>query len=179
VKKHSLDTLPLLNRERLLHKRDIVDVVSEFCDLKRCAGYFKACCPHPDHNESNPSFFVWPKNQRFKCFACDKGGDVVDFLVWVKGCTFDEAIELGTLSGDPDDLLRHRAKHQQDVIDSMEAEVNATHRFLLSTRLYYLRGPLGFARVEKIAKKADRLLERRGYQAASEYLRRKELALLD
>lgn len=35
-----------------------------------------ACCPF--HSEKTPSFSV--KNNRYKCFSCGEGGDVIDFV---------------------------------------------------------------------------------------------------
>lgn len=35
-----------------------------------------ACCPF--HNEKTPSFSI--KNNRYKCFSCGEGGDVIDFV---------------------------------------------------------------------------------------------------
>lgn len=32
----------------------------------------------PFHNETNPSFWYYSERNRFKCFGCNVGGDVID-----------------------------------------------------------------------------------------------------
>src|SRR5215211_74571 len=39
-------------------------------------GKAKGLCPLPDHQEKTPSFYVYP-NDRWWCFGCGRGGDVV------------------------------------------------------------------------------------------------------
>lgn len=34
-------------------------------------------CPLPDHDDSTPSFYLYPDG-RFYCFGCGRGGDVID-----------------------------------------------------------------------------------------------------
>ena len=49
-------------------------------------------CPNRDHPDRTPSFTV--KDGRWRCWsACDRGGDVIDLLVWLDGVTKAEAIE--------------------------------------------------------------------------------------
>lgn len=48
----------------------------------------KALCPF--HDEKTPSFSV--KGEMFKCFGCDAGGDVIDFVMMMERCDFKTAI---------------------------------------------------------------------------------------
>ena len=41
-------------------------------------------CPHPDHEDENPSFHVYPDG-RFHCYGCGWHGDVTDLWSLVKG----------------------------------------------------------------------------------------------
>jgi hypothetical protein len=52
-----------------------------------------ACCIFPDHNEKTPSMKYFKKKNRVHCFGCGKGGDVVDVLQAIKGCSFEEALK--------------------------------------------------------------------------------------
>ena len=45
----------------------------------------------PLHNESTPSFHIYPTNKWY-CFGCGKGGDTVDFIVLKLGIPMSEAI---------------------------------------------------------------------------------------
>ena len=50
----------------------------------------------PFHNEKSPSFTLYPKNNRFKCFGCGAAGDAIDLYSQVKGIDLRKALqELG------------------------------------------------------------------------------------
>jgi DNA primase len=70
---------------------DIVSVVSEYVHLKKRGRSFIGLCPF--HKEKTPSFNVDPQKQIYKCFGCDKGGDVINFVMEIKGLTFPEALK--------------------------------------------------------------------------------------
>ena len=50
-----------------------------------------ACCPF--HNEKTPSFHVWKKNNRYKCFGCGETGDAINAVMKLKQLNYVEAIE--------------------------------------------------------------------------------------
>ncbi len=72
---------------------DLVSLVSETISLKPSGQCFKG--RSPAHKDSDPSFVVWPRSQRFKDYSGGGGasGDCFDFLQWQKGCSFIEALE--------------------------------------------------------------------------------------
>jgi CHC2 zinc finger len=39
--------------------------------------WFVGRCPLPDHDDHDPSFYIYPPG-RFYCYGCDRGGDVID-----------------------------------------------------------------------------------------------------
>ncbi len=51
----------------------------------------EANCPFPWHDDTTPSFMVYPKRQTFRCFGCGIGGDVFDFLHYYHGWSFAQA----------------------------------------------------------------------------------------
>lgn len=73
-------------------KINIVDLIGEYVTLKKMGLNFKAPCPF--HQEKTPSFVVSPERQIFKCFGCDKGGDIFRFLMEKESLSFPEAIEI-------------------------------------------------------------------------------------
>ena len=50
-------------------------------------------CPLGGHEDSTPSFNVYLDTQRYYCFGCHAGGDVLDFVQEMDGCSFLEALE--------------------------------------------------------------------------------------
>ena len=71
---------------------DIVEVARSLTKLRRIGKQFVGLCPL--HQERNPSFFVQPKRQVFKCFGCGAGGDVIELVMHAAGCTFGAAIQV-------------------------------------------------------------------------------------
>lgn len=77
--------------ENLKNSIDIVDIISQFVQLKKSGANFKACCPF--HGENTPSFVVSPSKQIFHCFGCGVGGDAIKFIMDYEKLTYPEAIE--------------------------------------------------------------------------------------
>ncbi len=71
---------------------DIVDLIGERVSLKRSGKDFKGLCPF--HADKNPSMYVSPAKQIFKCFACGAGGDVFKFVQLSDRVEFPEAVRL-------------------------------------------------------------------------------------
>ncbi len=69
---------------------EIVDVVSDFVQLRRAGQSFKGLSPFT--NEKTPSFVVSPAKGIFKCFSSGKGGDAVTFVMEVEGLSYIETI---------------------------------------------------------------------------------------
>jgi len=71
---------------------DIVDVVGSYISLRPVGPTFKGVCPF--HDDHRPSFDVDPKRQRYRCWACNKHGDVISFVQEFEHVGFQEALEL-------------------------------------------------------------------------------------
>ena len=74
------------------NKIDIVDLVSGYAPIKKAGKNYKGLCPF--HKEKTPSFMVSPELQIFKCFGCDRGGDIYTFLQEIEGIDFPEALRM-------------------------------------------------------------------------------------
>ena len=70
---------------------DILEVISQYVDLKqRGANYFGIC---PFHDEKTPSFSVAPSKQIYHCFGCNSGGNVFSFIMEYQNTSFPEAVK--------------------------------------------------------------------------------------
>jgi DNA primase len=78
--------------KRIKEANDIVAVVGGYVALRPAGGTFKGLCPF--HDDQHPSFDVDPRRQRYRCWSCNKYGDVVDFVQEHERVDFREALEL-------------------------------------------------------------------------------------
>lgn len=69
---------------------DIVDVISDFINLKRSGQNYKALSPFS--NEKTASFYVVPSKGIFKDFSSGKGGDAITFVMEHEGMSYTEAL---------------------------------------------------------------------------------------
>ena len=70
---------------------DIVTIISDYIPLKRQGkNYFGICPFHDDHS---PSMSVSPERQLYKCFVCNKGGNVFNFVKDYENISFIEAVK--------------------------------------------------------------------------------------
>lgn len=69
----------------------ILDVVQEYCTLKKAGSYWKGPCPF--HSERTASFTVSPHKDIFYCFGCHQGGDVISFIATLERCSQKEAAD--------------------------------------------------------------------------------------
>src|SRR4030042_4136466 len=77
--------------EEIRSSADIVDVISEFVQLRKRGKNFIGLCPF--HQEKTPSFTVSEDKQIYHCFGCGNGGNVFKFLMEFKNISFVEAVQ--------------------------------------------------------------------------------------
>ena len=84
--------------DRVRETANIVDVISQYLDLRKRGQNFVGICPF--HNDTHPSLYVSPVKEIYKCFACGAGGNVFTFLMEYDKISFVDAIrQLGDKYG--------------------------------------------------------------------------------
>lgn len=82
--------IPKETIEKIFDSADIVDVISEFVNLKKSGSNYKGNSPFSD--DKTPSFMVSPAKGIFKDFSSGEGGTVVSFLMKHEHFTYPEAL---------------------------------------------------------------------------------------
>ena len=125
-------------------KPDILAVLEqEGVALKKRGRSMWGLCPL--HDDRTPSFTVDPEKQRFKCFGCGAGGDVIDFIQRLHSLDFKDALKhLGMTPGKPPqvdprerrkrELLRDFERWRRDAYNERCDLVNDVWRVLRSCK---------------------------------------------
>jgi DNA primase len=111
--------------EEVKSKVNIVDIISEYVDLKKAGTNFKGICPF--HSEKSPSFMVNPELQIFKCFGCSESGDVFTFLEKYEGMEFYETLKF--LAGKVGVEIKQKDFVQKDDKEKLYETIELAHRF--------------------------------------------------
>ena len=73
------------NIQQIKQTLDLLEVAQHYgIELHKQGRYTMICCPHPDHEDNNPSCVINGREARsyantFKCFSCGVRGDIIDF----------------------------------------------------------------------------------------------------
>ena len=79
-----------INKVKL--RTSLVDIISDYVDLKQRGNDFKGLCPF--HDEKTPSFSVNENKNIYKCFGCGVSGtSVFNFVMQQEKLTYPESIE--------------------------------------------------------------------------------------
>nr|MDD6335285.1 DNA primase [bacterium] len=104
-------------------RNDLAAVIREYgVVLKPVGRRLKGVCPL--HQDSEPSFYVEPQQQFFKCFGCGAGGDVIGFVMQMEKLDFPAALErLAERAGLPmpetdDEAWRARRQARESVYEA-------------------------------------------------------------
>jgi len=121
--------------ERLRSTVSIVDTVQQYVALKRVGRNWVGLCPF--HAEKSGSFNVREETGRYKCFGCDKGGDVFTFIQEIEHLDFPGAVEhLAAKAGiqlnyTTTGQSKERARRKQ-LVETMNEAVEWYHQRLLT-----------------------------------------------
>lgn len=88
------------DREKLIQriKKIPIESLVVLQKVRRTPARIQACCPL--HIDKTPSFTIFRGDNNFKCWGCNKGGDVIAFWMALNNCSFNAAIEaLGETHG--------------------------------------------------------------------------------
>jgi DNA primase len=120
--------------ERLRSTVSIVDTIQQYVALRRVGRNWVGLCPF--HAEKTGSFNVREETGRYKCFGCDKGGDVFTFIQEIEHLDFPGAVEhlaakAGiqlnyTTTGQSQERTRRKR-----LVEAMQAAVDWYHQRLL------------------------------------------------
>ncbi|WP_413380147.1 DNA primase [Alkalihalobacillus sp. 1P02AB] len=77
--------------EQIRQTADIVEVISDYVQLKKQGKQYTGLCPF--HGEKTPSFSVSPDKQLYYCFGCGASGNVFSFLMNHENFTFIETVQ--------------------------------------------------------------------------------------
>lgn len=75
----------------ILHKADIVDIISRYLSVKKKGTNFVAVCPF--HDDHDPSMVISPTKQIYKCFVCGNAGNVFNFVSNFEKISYFDAIK--------------------------------------------------------------------------------------
>jgi DNA primase len=78
-------------KQDLLHRVDVVDVISARVPLKKSGANWVGLCPF--HGEKTPSFTVSQTKQFYHCFGCGAHGNAIGFLMEYSGLGYVEALK--------------------------------------------------------------------------------------
>jgi len=88
--------MPLIDRDEVLQRVDLVELATELCGMPRGRGAGRKWhCPSPNHPDEHPSMGVFRStrgHQRWKCHACGEGGTAVDLLMISSGLGAGDAL---------------------------------------------------------------------------------------
>ena len=79
--------------DRVQEANNLVDIISQYTQLKQTGNGYMGRCPFPDHAEKTPSFSVSQGKQVYHCFGCKKSGNIFGFLRDYNAMSFPESIE--------------------------------------------------------------------------------------
>ncbi len=78
-------------KEEIRDRSDILAVIGQYTRLVRAGKNWKGLCPF--HSDRNPSFYVNPQGQFYKCFSCGESGDIFTFIQKKENLDFLETME--------------------------------------------------------------------------------------
>ncbi|MFP4015400.1 MAG: DNA primase [Halanaerobiales bacterium] len=124
--------------EKIKYTSDIVDLISDYIDLKKMGNNYKGLCPF--HQEKTPSFNVSAEKQLYHCFGCGAGGDIISFLMEIENVSFYEALKIlaernGISLPTNDNQYNQRKREEKELVFTINSlAARFFHYVLLNTR---------------------------------------------
>ncbi|HIJ82690.1 MAG TPA: DNA primase [Magnetococcales bacterium] len=126
--------------EEVRERVDLLGLVGRHVQLKKSGTNWLGLCPF--HNEKTPSFSVRPDRGFFKCFGCGQGGDAFEFVMKLRGMTFNETVEeLAATVGLPlpvaergGEISHEKGKHRAQLFNVLSQASDFFHSLLMSDK---------------------------------------------
>ena len=121
--------------DKIMDTVSIEEVIGEFVNLKKSGQNYKGFSPFVE--ERNPSFFVSPAKNIFKCFSSNKGGSVVTFLMEHEHYTYPEALRFLARKYGIEIEEKEQSPEEKEKMDEREAlfQVNTMAQKFFSNQL--------------------------------------------
>jgi DNA primase len=120
---------------------NVVDVISEYIDLKKTGKNFLGLCPF--HAEKKPSFTVSEEKQIFHCFGCGQGGNVLTFIMLYHNLNFPEAVQFLANKYGIEISTRHMSPGQKRQLKQKETLFEINQEAAAYFKAMLLESPLG------------------------------------
>lgn len=115
--------------DQIKERLDITEYIGRHVRLQKSGRYYKGLCPF--HTEKTPSFYVFPDDQRWHCFGCQRDGDIFNFVMEMNGYDFRTALE--ELARQANVTLREQSPQEAKT----ESEAERLRALLSSAISYY------------------------------------------
>ncbi len=102
--------------EEVKQRLDLVELIGQYVTLKKAGANYKAQCPF--HQEKTASLMVSPEKQIWKCFGCNRGGSVFDFVMEAESLEFGDALRL--LAGKAGVTIQSQTRSEYQTRDNKE-----------------------------------------------------------
>ena len=98
---------------------DIIDLVSETVKLRRAGKNYTGFCPFHT-NTRTPAFVVFPESGTWRCFSCNEGGDIFNYVMKKEGWDFQQALrQLAKRAGVELEPLTPQKKEEDDRLERL------------------------------------------------------------
>lgn len=116
--------------EKIKSKTDIVELIGNYVQVQRKGRDYWACCPF--HHEKTPSFQIRADQQYYRCFGCQKYGNIFSFIMEYDKVGFNEAVEILAKRAGlevPELVFDPEAKARKELIEKIYDINRETARF--------------------------------------------------
>jgi len=81
----------------MINEKPIDIVIQSYSsgNMYKSGNSLKMICPLPKHDERTCSFFIDTRKNVYHCFGCQKGGNVLSFIMEMEGCDIKTAAKIG------------------------------------------------------------------------------------
>lgn len=112
---------------------NIVDLIGSYISLSKRGNNYMASCPF--HEDNNPSFSVSESKQIYKCFSCQRGGNIFSFLQEIEGISFVESVykaaEFANISL-PESIQHQSSANQYQYLYDIHQKVTEFYTYYLN-----------------------------------------------